>query len=200
MVAGGNQYLGSFFIEDEIPDSSISAVEQLKRLGLRVLMLTGDKRQTADAVARRTGVDEVIAEVRPDEKEQVVRRLQAEGETVAMVGDGINDAPALTTADLGIAIGSGADVAIESADIVLMQQQLEAVPRAISLARATLRTIWQNLGWAFIYNLALIPLAAGMFIAVFGWRLPPTLAAAAMALSSISVVANSLLLRVRRLY
>jgi heavy metal translocating P-type ATPase len=199
LVAAEGRYLGAIYVEDEIPDSSAEAVGALKQFGLRVLMLTGDKRVTAEAVAKRTGVDEVIAEVLPDEKEQVIRRLQSEGETVAMVGDGINDAPALTTAELGIAIGSGADVAIESADVVLMHLDLLAVPRAIGLARATLRTIRQNLGWAFGYNLALIPLATGMFIPMLGLRVPPPLAAAAMALSSISVVTNSLLLRTRRI-
>jgi len=199
LIAFGDRYRGAIFVEDEIPASSRVAIQELKHLRLRVLMLTGDKRSTAEAVARRLELDEVIAEVLPAEKEQVIRELQSRGETVAMVGDGINDAPSLTTADLGIAIGSGADIAIESADIVLIQQDLAAVARAIKLARATLHTIWQNLGWAFVYNLLLIPLATGVFLPSFSLRVPPAIAAAAMALSSISVVTNSLLLRMRRI-
>jgi len=199
MIAGDGEHLGTIFVADELPPTSGEAIAILKRLKLRVIMLTGDKSATANAVAERIGIDEVIAEVRPDEKEAVVRKLQQEGEVVAMVGDGINDAAALTTADLGIAIGSGADVAIESADIVLVHRELLGIPMALQLARQTRRTILQNLAWAFAYNVALIPLATGAFIASFGVRVPPSLAAAAMALSSISVVTNSLLLRLRRL-
>lgn len=187
------------FVADELPPTSREAITQLHSLGLKVIMLTGDKAATAQAVAKQVGVDEVIAEVKPDEKERAIRQLQQQGEVVAMVGDGINDAAALTTANLGIAIGSGADVAIESADIVLVGRDLSAIPMALKLARQTRRTIVQNLGWAFVYNLALIPLATGVFIPLFGLRVPPSLAAAAMALSSISVVSNSLLLRTRRL-
>lgn len=199
MIAGDGEHLGTIFVADELPPTSGEAIAILKRLKLRVIMLTGDKSATANAVAERIGIDEVIAEVRPDEKEAVVRKLQQEGEVVAMVGDGINDAAALTTADLGIAIGSGADVAIESADIVLVHRELLGIPMALQLARQTRRTILQNLAWAFAYNVALIPLATGAFIASVGVRVPPSLAAAAMALSSISVVTNSLLLRLRRL-
>jgi Cu+-exporting ATPase len=199
MVARDDEHVGTIFVADELPSTSVDAIAALKRLKLRVVMLTGDKAATADAVANRIGIDVVIAEVRPDEKEGVIRKLQQEGEVVAMVGDGINDAAALTTADLGIAIGSGADVAIESADIVLVRRELLAIPLALKLARQTRRKIIQNLGWAFLYNVALIPLATGAFIPLLGLRVPPSFAAAAMAMSSISVVTNSLLLRATRL-
>lgn len=199
IVARDRSHVGTIYVADALPPSSAEAITSLRRLNLRVIMLTGDKASTAAAVASRTGIDETISEVRPDEKESTIRQLQAEGEVVAMVGDGINDAAALATADLGIAIGSGADVAIESADIVLVGRDLAAVPMALRLARVTRRTIVQNLGWAFIYNLALIPLATGALIPLLGVRVPPSLAAGAMAMSSISVVMNSLLLRVRRL-
>ncbi|MBI2479159.1 MAG: copper-translocating P-type ATPase [Planctomycetia bacterium] len=200
LIARDGAHVGTIFVADELPPTSIEAIANLKRLKLRVMMLTGDKQATANAVAKRIGLDEVIAEVRPDEKEGVIRQLQQAGEIVAMVGDGINDAAALTTADLGIAIGSGADVAIESADIVLVHRELLGIPMALQLARQTRRTIMQNLAWAFAYNVALIPLATGAFIPLLGVRVPPSLAAAAMALSSISVVTNSLLLRIRRLH
>ncbi len=199
LVARNADYVGTLFVADEVPPTSREAIVALQKFGLKVIMLTGDKASTAHAVAKQVNVDEVIAEVRPDEKEGVIRQLQQRGEVVAMVGDGINDAAALTSADLGIAIGSGADVAIESADIVLVGRDLLAIPMALKLARQTRRTIIQNLGWAFVYNLALIPLATGAFIPLFDLRVPPSLAAAAMALSSISVVSNSLLLRTRRL-
>jgi P-type Cu+ transporter len=199
LVARDTTHVGTIFIADELPSSSSDAIATLQRMALRVVMLTGDKRATAEAVAARVGIDDVIAEVLPDEKEGVIRDLQRNGEIVAMVGDGINDAAALTTADLGIAIGSGADVAIESADIVLVGRDLLAIPAALKLARQTRRTIVQNLSWAFFYNIALIPLATGIFVPVFGLRVPPSLAAAAMAMSSASVITNSLLLRVRKL-
>jgi len=196
-VGCGGEYAGVIFIADEILMDSHAAVAQLHKLGLRVLMVTGDKRQTAEAVARSVGVTEIIAEVLPADKQAIVQRLKSEGQTVAMVGDGINDAAALAAADVGMAIGAGADVAIESADIVLMHSELMSVLRAVELSRATLRTIRQNLVWAFGYNVALIPLATGALLPWLGLRLPPVLAAAAMALSSISVVTNSLLLRWR---
>jgi len=199
LVARNAAHVGTIFVADAIPPTSREAIAALQKLGLKVIMLTGDKAPTAHAVAKQVGVVEVIAEVKPDEKEGVIRQLQQQGEVVAMVGDGINDAAAITTANLGIAIGSGADVAIESADIVLVGRDLLAIPMTLKLARQTRRTIVQNLGWAFVYNIALIPLATGAFIPLFGLRVPPSLAAAAMALSSISVVSNSLLLRTRRL-
>ena len=168
-------------------------------MGLNVMLLSGDHRSIAERVAREVGIDSVLAEVLPDQKQAVVAQLRDKRQVVAMVGDGINDAPALVAADLGIAIGSGSDIAIEAADIVIATDDLRAVARAISLGRATMRTIKQNLGWAFAYNVVLIPVAAGALVPWLGIRLWPVAAAAAMALSSVSVVTNSLLLRARKL-
>ena len=159
------------------------------------MLVSGDARRTAEAVARELGIEDVRAEVRPNHKAQIVEELQRAGHHVAMVGDGVNDAPALARADLGIAIGSGTDVAIATAQIVLVGGDPRGVPRAIQLARRTVSTIRQNLFWAFFYNVALIPLAAGMFYPITGWLLSPVLAAAAMAISSVTVVTNSLRLR-----
>ena len=197
-VAADQRVLGLLCLADPVSPHSREAVQQLKAMGLAVQLLSGDHRSAAEAVARQVGIETVVAEVRPDEKQQVVRRLQQAGQVVAMVGDGINDAPALAAADLGIAIGRGSDVAIEAADVVLVGADLRGVARAIALSRATLRTIRQNLAWAFGYNLLLIPLAAGV-LAPIGIHLPPAAAAAAMAASSVSVVTNSLLLRRRKL-
>ena len=202
LVAHGRRYLGSIMVADPVAAHSATAVQQLSAAGLDVLMLSGDRQATAEAVARQVGIRQVISEVRPGEKQDVVRRLQREGRHVAMVGDGINDAPALAAADLGIAIGSGADVAIESADIVLTQQDLRKVVEAIGLSRTTLRTIRQNLAWAFAYNVTLLPLAAGLIVPITGkgvLMLMPACSAAAMAMSSVSVVSNSLLLRTKKL-
>jgi Cu+-exporting ATPase len=199
LVAVAGRYLGLIAVADPIAPRSREAVDDLRALGLEVRLLSGDHRQTVEAVARQAGIEQFDAEVLPADKEQVVRRLQQQGQVVAMVGDGINDAPALAAADLGIAIGSGADVAIETAEIVLVRSDLRDVGRAIRLSRATLRTIKQNLLWALVYNVLLIPSAAGLLEPLAGWRLPPAAAAAAMALSSVSVVANSLLLRKKRL-
>ena len=198
LVAFGGKFAGTLIAEDTVTPNARQAVAQLKDLGLRVVMLSGDKRATAERIAAEVGIQEVIAEVLPEDKAQHVQRLREEGYTVAMVGDGINDAPALATADLGIALGTGADVAIETADIVLVQHDLLAVPNAIRLSRQTLRTIRQNLFWAFAYNVLLLPLATGAFVPWLGFRIPPALAAMAMAASSVSVVTNSLLLRLRR--
>ena len=182
-------------IADTLKAGSVEAVAELHRLGLEVAMLTGDNETTAKAIARQAGVDRVLADVRPDEKAAQVRRLQAEGKLVAMVGDGINDAPALAQADVGIAIGTGTDVAIESGSVTLMSGDLRALVTAFALSRATMRNIKQNLFWAFAYNVALIPLAAGAFYPFTGILLDPIFAAAAMALSSVTVVSNALRLR-----
>ena len=199
LVAAEGQTLGIVAVADTVAPHSREAIDQLKSLGLEVRLLSGDNRTTAEAVAREVGIDQVIAEVLPDQKQSVVRALRDEGKVVAMVGDGINDAPALAAADVGIAIGSGSDVAIEAADVVLIGQDLRAVGRTVSLSRATLRTIRQNLAWAFLYNILLLPFAAGILVPFGGPQLPPAAAAAAMAASSVSVVTNSLLLRARRL-
>lgn len=187
----GNKLLGIIAVADEIKEDSAEAVKELHNMGLHVVMLTGDNEKTANAVGKLAGVDEVIAGVLPDGKEKVVSKLRQKGR-VAMVGDGINDAPALTSADVGIAIGAGTDVAIDAADVVLMKSRLADVPAAIRLGRATLRNIHENLFWAFIYNAIGIPIAAGLFIPLFGWRLNPMFAAAAMSLSSFCVVTNAL--------
>lgn len=195
-----NKLLGIIAVADEIKEDSAEAVKELHNMGLHVVMLTGDNEKTANAVGKLAGVDEVIAGVLPDGKEKVVSKLRQKGR-VAMVGDGINDAPALTSADVGIAIGAGTDVAIDAADVVLMKSRLSDVPAAIRLGRATLRNIHENLFWAFIYNAIGIPIAAGLFIPLFGWRLNPMFAAAAMSLSSFCVVTNALrlnLIKIRR--
>jgi Cu2+-exporting ATPase len=177
-------------VADTIKPDSPQAVRRMQNMGIRVVMLTGDNERTARAIGAQAGVDEVIAGVLPDGKEQVIRALMAQGK-VAMVGDGINDAPALTRADVGIAIGAGADVAVDAADVVLMKSRLSDVPSAIRLSRATLRNIHQNLFWAFFYNTIGIPLAAGVFIPL-GLTLNPMFGAAAMSLSSFCVVSNAL--------
>ncbi len=189
--AEGKQLRGVLAVADVIRPDSPEAVQELKNMGIHVVMLTGDNERTARAIGAQAGVDEVIAGVRPDGKESVIRRLKSQGRT-AMVGDGINDAPALTRADLGIAIGAGTDVAIDAADVVLMKSRLSDVTAAIRLSRATLRNIHENLFWAFFYNAIGIPLAAGVWIPLFGWTLNPMFAAAAMSLSSFFVVSNAL--------
>ncbi len=188
--AKGGKLLGIIAVADTVKEDSRAAISELKNMGIRVVMLTGDNKKTADAIGKAVGVDEVIAGVKPDGKEAVIRRLADEGK-VAMVGDGINDAPALTRADIGIAIGAGTDVAIDAADVVLVNSRLSDVPAAIRLSRATLRTIHQNLFWAFIYNAICIPVAAGAFVWA-GLALNPMLGAAAMSLSSFCVVTNAL--------
>ena len=182
---------GIIAVADVIKEDSPQAVQELQHMGIEVVMLTGDNERTAKAIGRQAGVDEVIAGVLPDGKEAVIRSLQRKGK-VAMVGDGMNDAPALTRADIGIAIGAGTDIAIDAADVVLMKSRLSDVPAAIRLSRATLRNIRENLFWAFAYNVCGIPLAAGVFISAFGWKLNPMFAAAAMSLSSFCVVSNAL--------
>lgn len=182
---------GMIAVADTIKEDSPTAVQELKEMGIRVVMLTGDNERTAGAIADQAGVEEVIAGVLPDGKESVIRDLMQQGK-VAMVGDGINDAPALTRADIGIAIGAGADIAMDAADVVLMKSRLQDVPAAIRLSRSTLRNIHENLFWAFIYNIIGIPLAAGVWIPLFGWTLNPMFGALAMSLSSFCVVTNAL--------
>ena len=193
-----NQLLGIIAVADVLKEESPEAIRQLQHMGIQVVMLTGDNEQTAKAIGKQAGVDHVIAGVLPDGKEAVIRKLVAQGK-VAMVGDGINDAPALTRADIGIAIGAGTDVAIDAADIVLMKSRLTYVPAAIRLSRAALRNIHENLFWAFIYNIIGIPLAAGVWIPLFGWKLNPMFGAAAMSLSSFCVVTNALRLNLFQL-
>jgi Cu2+-exporting ATPase len=199
LFARGEKLLGIIAVADQIKEDSPQAIRELQGMGIRVVMLTGDNARTAEAIGAQAGVDQVIAGVLPDGKEQVIRELQQEG-TVAMVGDGINDAPALTRADIGIAIGAGADIAVDAADIVLMKNTLRDVPAAVRLGRASLRNIKQNLFWAFFYNVIGIPLAAGVWIPLFGWKLNPMFAAAAMSLSSFCVVTNALRLNLCRIY
>ncbi len=193
------QFLGMIAVADSIKEDSPQAVRELQNMGIHVVMLTGDNERTAKAIGAEAGVDEVIAGVLPDGKEAVIRKLKEKGK-VAMVGDGINDAPALTRADIGIAIGAGTDIAIDAADIVLMKSRLSDVPAAIRLSRATLRNIHQNLFWAFFYNIIGIPLAAGVWIPLFGLQLNPMFGAAAMSLSSFCVVTNALRLNLLKLY
>ena len=189
--ARDGRLLGVIAVADVLKPDSTQAVRELRDMGIRVVMLTGDNERTANAIGRQAGVDEVVAGVRPEGKERVIRRLREQG-SVAMVGDGINDAPALTAADIGIAIGAGTDVAIDAADVVLVNSRISDVPAAIRLSRATLRNIRQNLFWAFFYNSIGIPLAAGAFISLLGWELNPMFGAAAMSLSSFCVVTNAL--------
>lgn len=197
--AQGAQLLGIIAVADTVKPTSKAAVAQMKAMGLRVIMLTGDSAATAEAIRRQVDVDEAIAQVLPQDKERHVRRLQEEGRIVAMVGDGINDAPALARADVGIAIGAGTDVAIEAADMVLIKNDLLDVTRAVQLSRSVMKNIKENLFWAFIYNTIGIPLAAGVFYPAFGLLLNPMIAAAAMSCSSVSVVSNALRLRFSKL-
>ena len=197
--AADDRLCGIIAVADTIKEDSPEAVRQLKNMGIRVVMLTGDNEQTANAIGKQAGVDEVIAGVLPDGKETVIRKLKKQGR-VAMVGDGINDAPALTRADMGIAIGAGSDVAIDAADVVLMKSRLIDVPAAVRLSRATLTNIHENLFWAFFYNVIGIPLAAGLWYPLLGWKLNPMFGAAAMSLSSFCVVTNALRLNLCRVY
>lgn len=197
--AADDRLCGIIAVADTIKEDSQEAVRQLKNMGIRVVMLTGDNEQTANAIGKQAGVDEVIAGVLPDGKEAVIRKLKKQGR-VAMVGDGINDAPALTRADMGIAIGAGSDVAIDAADVVLMKSRLIDVPAAVRLSRATLTNIHENLFWAFFYNVIGIPLAAGLWYPLLGWKLNPMFGAAAMSLSSFCVVTNALRLNLCRVY
>jgi Cu2+-exporting ATPase len=199
LFARGDELLGIIGVADTVRSDSPQAIRELREMGIRVVMITGDNERTANAIGRQAGVDEVVAGVLPDGKENVIRGLMEQGK-VAMVGDGINDAPALTRADVGIAIGAGTDVAIDAADVVLMKSRLSDVPAAIRLSRGTLRNIHENLFWAFFYNVLGIPLAAGVWIPLFGWKLNPMFAAAAMSLSSFCVVTNALRLNLLKIH
>lgn len=187
--------IGIIAVADPIKESSFKAIEELKRLGIKVMMLTGDNRLIAESIKNELGIDKALAEVLPQDKDSEIQKLQETGEKVIMVGDGINDAPALVRADVGIAIGAGTDIAIESADIVLIKNDLKDVAEAVTISKAVVRNIKQNLFWAFIYNIIGIPLAAGVFYSVLGWKLSPMFAACAMSLSSVTVVTNALRLR-----
>ena len=194
-----NQLLGIIAVADVIKENAKEVVAQLRNMGIEVVMLTGDNSRTANAIGRQIGVDDVISDVLPAGKEEQIRKLSEYGK-VAMVGDGINDAPALTRADVGIAIGAGTDVAIDAADVVLVKSELRDIPAAIRLSRSVIRNIHENLFWAFIYNVIGIPLAAGVWIHLFGWQLNPMFGAAAMSLSSFCVVTNALRLNLVQMY
>ncbi len=194
-VAIGGKPAGLIAVADTVKATTPEAIEQLHRQKIRIVMLTGDSRATAEAVARKLGIDEVHAGVLPDQKSEIVKRLQNEGRVVAMAGDGVNDAPALTQANVGIAMGTGTDVAMESAGITLLQGDLRGIARARTLSRATMRNIRQNLFFAFVYNSVGIPIAAGVLYPFFGLLLSPILASAAMTFSSVSVITNALRLR-----
>jgi Cu+-exporting ATPase len=194
-LAVDQQLAGVVAVADPIRPSSKAAIASFRRLGLEVIMLSGDQRKTAEAVAQQTGIDRVVAELRPEGKVEEIHRLKAQGRVVAMVGDGINDAPALAAADLGIAMGGGTDVAAQAGDVVVMRNDLVPVAEAIRLARRTIGVMRQNLFWAFIYNVIGIPIAAGVLYPAFRLLLSPVLASGAMAMSSVSVVSNSLRLR-----
>jgi Cu+-exporting ATPase len=187
--------LGIIAVADVVKSSSLQAIKDFKAMGIDVVMLTGDNQKTAEAIRKQLNIDKVIAEVLPQDKEREIRKLQESGRKVAMVGDGINDAPALARADVGIAIGAGTDIAIESADVVLMKSNLQDAVTALQLSKATIKNIKENLFWAFFYNILGIPLAAGVFYITLGWKLSPMFGAAAMSLSSVFVVMNALRLR-----
>jgi P-type E1-E2 ATPase len=186
-------------VADKIKEEAIQAVKDIHKLGIKIVMLTGDDKNTAKAIASEVGIDEVVAEVLPEDKLKTVRELQSQGKIVAMAGDGVNDAPALAQADVGIAMGTGTDVAIETAGITLLGGDISKIVKAIRLSKITMNGIKQNLFWAFFYNIIGIPLAAGVFYPIFGWLLNPVFAGLAMAFSSVSVVSNSLRIKTKKL-
>ncbi|NLB32696.1 MAG: metal-transporting ATPase, partial [Tissierellia bacterium] len=193
--ADEDNVLGIISVADIVKPTSQAAIKEFEAMGIEVVMLTGDNKKTAEAIRKQLGISRAIAEVLPQDKEREIRNIQEQGKKVAMIGDGINDAPALARADVGIAIGAGTDVAIESADIVLIRSDLLDAVTAVQLSKATIKNIKQNLFWAFIYNTVGIPLAAGVFFSILGWKLNPMFAGAAMSLSSVSVVSNALRLK-----
>ena len=195
LVAVNEKFAGAIALADLVKESTPQAISALQKEGLRIVVLTGDRKESAKMVADKLGITEVQGEVLPQEKAEIVRRLKKEGRVVAMAGDGINDGPALAAADVGIAMGTGTDVAIENAGITLLKGDLRGIVRARKLSRATIRNIKQNLAWAFLYNVIGIPVAAGVFYPLLGWLLSPMLASAAMSFSSVSVIANALRLR-----
>ena len=195
ILADNKNIIGLIAVADTIKDSAVEMINSLKKLHIKPVLLTGDNKRTAQSIASKLGITDIIAEVLPNEKSSEIKKLQLSGDIVAMVGDGINDAPALAAADIGIAMGTGTDVAIEAADITLMNTDLRSIISAIKLSKKTMHTIRMNLVWAFGYNVVLIPVAMGILYPVFGILLNPILASAAMALSSVSVVTNSLLLK-----
>jgi len=195
LVSQGNRLLGWIELSDRIRESSKLAVKKAKQMGLDVIMLTGDNRYSADSIANEVGIVKVVANIKPDQKASEIKTLQDDGKIVAMLGDGINDAAALSQANIGLAMGAGSDIALDAADFVLVRNDLIDAVSSIDLGKATMKRIKTNLGWAFIYNLIGIPLAMGVLLPVNGMLLPPAFAAAAMALSSVSVVGNSLVLR-----
>jgi len=199
VVATKEKILGVIMVADSIKPEAVEAVKNLHKLGIKIVMLTGDDKNTADFIAKQVGIDEVVAEVMPEDKLNKIKELQSQGKIVAMAGDGVNDAPALAQADVGIAMATGTDVAIESAGITLLHGDISKLVKAINLSKMTMRGIKQNLFWAFIYNIVGIPLAGGLFYPIFGWMLSPVFAGFAMAMSSVSVVGNSLRLKTKKL-
>ncbi|MDQ1282203.1 MAG: P-type Cu+ transporter, partial [Patescibacteria group bacterium] len=199
ILATEKEVLGVFMVADAIKAEALQAVKDIHKLGIKIVMLTGDNKNTANAIAQEVGIDEVVAEVLPEDKLKIIKELQAQGKIVAMAGDGVNDAPALAQADVGIAMGTGTDVAIETAGITLLGGDISKIVKAIRLSKITMNGIKQNLFWSFFYNIIGIPLAAGVFYPIFGWLLNPVFAGLAMALSSVSVVSNSLRIKTKKL-